>query len=126
MPAGLPEPRGFGSPFLPAQVSAVHAPFCRSRGIAVCGLLALLLLSVPARALADAEATDRHEIPTFVLDRIDVMTDAVHAPCLPPCDRPDSSAHCVSQGPGTPIALRTEIRPHRFPPMGCSAYGADR
>ncbi|HSD44432.1 MAG TPA: hypothetical protein VLD36_21540 [Burkholderiales bacterium] len=36
---------------------------------------ALALLSVPVRADADTEPTDRHEIPTFVLERVELATE---------------------------------------------------
>ncbi|HSD43189.1 MAG TPA: hypothetical protein VLD36_15155 [Burkholderiales bacterium] len=49
----------------------------RLTGLALLGMLALALLLAPIHARADAGATDRHEIPTFVLERIELATGAV-------------------------------------------------
>jgi hypothetical protein len=44
----------------------------RLTGIAFLFALAFGLLVAPIHARADAGATDRHEIPTFVLERIEL------------------------------------------------------
>ena len=121
MPAGLPEPRGFGSPFLPTQVFAVNDPFNRSRGFAVCALFTLLVLAVAPRALADDAASDRHEVPTFVLERVDVLTDAVRSSCQPPCDRPNATARCARQAPSSPAPLQAGSRSERLAMILCGA-----
>ena len=47
----------------------------RLTGLAALAALALALLLAPIHArAADAGATDRHEIPTFVLERIELAT----------------------------------------------------
>ncbi len=43
-------------------------------GLALIGAAALALLVAPIHAHADPGASDRHEIPTFVLDRIELVT----------------------------------------------------
>ena len=46
----------------------------RLTGIALLAALAFALLLAPIHARADSGATDRHEIPTFVLERIELAT----------------------------------------------------
>jgi hypothetical protein len=47
----------------------------RITGLAVLGALAFALLLAPIHArAAEAGVTDRHEIPTFVLERIELAT----------------------------------------------------
>jgi hypothetical protein len=48
----------------------------RLTGLALLATLAFALLLAPIHARADAGATDRHEIPTFVLDRVELATRA--------------------------------------------------
>lgn len=52
----------------------------RLTGLALLASLALALLLAPIHARADAGATDRHEIPTFVLERIELATGANGSP----------------------------------------------
>jgi len=48
----------------------------RISGLALLAAAAFALLLAPIHAHADTGMTDRHEIPTFVLDRIELATDA--------------------------------------------------
>lgn len=48
----------------------------RLSGIAVLAAAAVALLLAPIHARADTGVSDRHEIPAFVLDRIELATDA--------------------------------------------------
>jgi hypothetical protein len=48
----------------------------RMTGLAFLAAAAFALLLAPIHASADTGATDRHEIPTFVLDRIELATGA--------------------------------------------------
>lgn len=48
----------------------------RLSGIAVLAAVAVALLLAPIHARAAAGGSDRHEIPVFVLDRIELATDA--------------------------------------------------
>jgi hypothetical protein len=48
----------------------------RLTGIALLFALAFMLLLAPIHARADAGVTDRHEIPTFILERIELATGA--------------------------------------------------
>jgi hypothetical protein len=48
----------------------------RSTGLAFLAAGALTLLMAPLDADADCEATDRHEIPAFVLKRIEFAAEA--------------------------------------------------
>jgi hypothetical protein len=45
-------------------------------GLALIAAAAFALLFAPIHARADTGVTDRHEIPTFVLDRIELATGA--------------------------------------------------
>jgi hypothetical protein len=49
-------------------------------GLALLASGALTLLSVPTRADADTEPTDRHEIPAFVLKRVELATGEGESP----------------------------------------------
>jgi hypothetical protein len=44
----------------------------RVTGLALLGVAALALLVAPIHARAAADVTDRHEIPTFVRDRVEI------------------------------------------------------
>lgn len=48
-------------------------------GLALLGLLSVTLLLAPIHARAASDATDRHEIPTFVRDRVEIATGAERA-----------------------------------------------
>jgi hypothetical protein len=48
----------------------------RLSGIAVLAAVAVALLLAPIHARAETGVSDRHEIPVFVLDRIELATDA--------------------------------------------------
>jgi len=48
----------------------------RLSGIAVLAAAAVALLLAPIHARAEPGVSDRHEIPAFVLDRIELATDA--------------------------------------------------
>jgi hypothetical protein len=48
----------------------------RISGLALLAAAAVALLLAPIHAHADAGMTDRHEIPTFVLERVELATGA--------------------------------------------------
>jgi hypothetical protein len=48
----------------------------RISGLALLAAAAFALLLAPIHAHADTGVTDRHEIPTFVLERIELATGA--------------------------------------------------
>lgn len=48
----------------------------RLSGIAVLAAAAFALLLAPIHARAETGVTDRHEVPVFVLERIELATDA--------------------------------------------------
>lgn len=48
----------------------------RLSGIAVLAAAAVALLLAPIHARAEGDLSDRHEIPAFVLDHIELVTDA--------------------------------------------------
>lgn len=48
----------------------------RITGLALLAAAALALLVAPIYAQAAADVTDRHEIPVFVLDRVELATGA--------------------------------------------------
>lgn len=54
----------------------MHNTRIRISGLALLAAAAVALLLAPIHARADTGLTDRHEIPTFVLERIEL---AVHA-----------------------------------------------
>lgn len=61
----------------------------RSTGLAflAAGALTLLMAPLDADADGDCEATDRHEIPTFVLKRIEFAADADRSASAGPAER---------------------------------------
>jgi hypothetical protein len=52
----------------------MNATSIRITGLALLGAAALALLVAPIHAQAAADVTDRHEIPTFVRDRVEIAT----------------------------------------------------
>jgi hypothetical protein len=54
----------------------MHNPRIRISGLALLAAAAFALLLAPIHARADTGLTDRHEIPTFVLERIELAARA--------------------------------------------------
>jgi hypothetical protein len=54
----------------------MHNTQIRISGLALLAAAALALLLAPIHAHADTGLTDRHEIPTFVLERIELAAHA--------------------------------------------------
>lgn len=54
----------------------MNATLVRITGLALLAAAALALLVAPIHARAAADVTDRHEIPAFVLDRVEIATGA--------------------------------------------------
>jgi hypothetical protein len=54
----------------------MNTTLLRIYGLALLAAASFALLIAPIHAHADAGATDRHEIPTFVLERIELATGA--------------------------------------------------
>jgi hypothetical protein len=54
----------------------MNTPFRQLVSLALLGLLAVALLLAPIHANATTVATDRHEIPTFVLDHVELTPGA--------------------------------------------------
>jgi hypothetical protein len=52
----------------------------RISGLALLAAAAFALLLAPIHARADTGTTDRHEIPTFVLERIELAARAAGSP----------------------------------------------
>ena len=58
------------------QEAHVNITQLRISGLALLADAAFALLLAPIHARADTGMTDRHEIPTFVLERIELATGA--------------------------------------------------
>jgi hypothetical protein len=125
MQAKLPGPDGSGSSTPPAQEALVKAVSSRFFGFAPLVLFTVPVLLTPAGAAADIGATDRHEIPSFVLDRIELVTGAPAVACPLPCGRPGGSVRCASRVPGPTLDARGGIRSDAAPDGACAAGGAD-
>ena len=57
----------------------MERPSAHVIGLALIGLLTVTMPLVPIHACADNDATDRHEIPTFVLQRTELAPDTANA-----------------------------------------------
>jgi len=124
----LPEPTGFGSSTPRPQEANMNGSPSQRVSRERLRLFALLIFLAPTYTYASADigATDRHEIPSFVLKRVDVMTDAGNTSCPPFCSQPDASARCAQQVPESATAVHAGIRPDRLAGDACGAGSAVR
>jgi hypothetical protein len=89
--------------------------------VALLGLLTVSVHLPPTEARTDADATDRHEVPMFVRERVELVSDAANASCPPLCSQPDGAARCASPARSPALTARLRIWPERPAGVACGA-----
>ena len=94
----LPGPTGFGSSTPRPQEANMNGSPKQRASRERLRLFALLVLLAPTYTYASADigATDRHEIPAFVLRRTELVPGGANPGFPQPCGRPDGTAKCAS------------------------------
>jgi hypothetical protein len=88
----------------------MNSPATRVIGLTLIGLVVMTLPIVPISACASTEASDRHEVPAFVLRRTELVPGGANPGFPQPCSRPDGFSTCPSQAFRPPAAAPAGTR----------------